>query len=138
MDVLLRQYEKYKELYSSKENHDPHRVHCIDMGWFVLNKYYTLSDQTPVYAAALLLDPSKRRKYIERNWQESWHAPAIAAAQQIWLDEYTMQYPPAGHTHLPVSEKKIPPYIPVDITDNGLSHNQAAQKHDIPQPTLLG
>jgi hypothetical protein len=23
----------------------------------------------------------------------------------------TMQYPPAGHTHLPVSEKKIPPYI---------------------------
>ncbi|KAH7109693.1 hypothetical protein EDB81DRAFT_598086, partial [Dactylonectria macrodidyma] len=47
---------------------------------FVLNKYYTLSDQTPVYAAALLLDPSKRRKYIERNWQESWHAPAIAAA----------------------------------------------------------
>jgi hypothetical protein len=24
---------------------------------------------------------------------------------------YTMQYPPAGHTHLPVSEKNIPPYI---------------------------
>ncbi|EXK76130.1 hypothetical protein FOQG_19112 [Fusarium oxysporum f. sp. raphani 54005] len=38
MDVLLRQYEKYKELYSSKENHNHHMVHCIDMGWFVLNK----------------------------------------------------------------------------------------------------
>jgi hypothetical protein len=57
------------------------------MGWFVLNKYYTLSDQTPVYAAALLLDPSKRRQYIKRNRQESWHAPAIVAAQQIW-NEY--------------------------------------------------
>ncbi|WKT54434.1 hypothetical protein QSH57_005018 [Fusarium oxysporum f. sp. vasinfectum] len=88
MDVLLRQYEKYKELYSSKENHDPYIVHYIDMGWFVLNKDYTLSDQAPVYAAALLLDSSKRRKYIDRNWQESWHAPAIAAAQKIWLDEY--------------------------------------------------
>ncbi len=63
-------------------------VHCIDMGWFVLNKYYALSDQTPVYAAALILDPSKRRKYIERNWSVSWQAPAIAAAQKIWLDEY--------------------------------------------------
>ena len=59
------------------------------MGWFVLDKYYTISDQTPVYAAALLLDPSKRKRYIERNWQESWQAPAIAAAQQIWLDEYS-------------------------------------------------
>ncbi|KID78687.1 transposase [Metarhizium guizhouense ARSEF 977] len=58
------------------------------MGWFVLYKYYTLSDQTPVYTAALLLDPSKRRKYIERNWKESWQASAIAAAQKIWLDEY--------------------------------------------------
>jgi hypothetical protein len=26
----------------------------------------------------------------------------------------------------------------LDIVDNGLSHNQAAQKHDIHQPTLSG
>ncbi|KAG4270066.1 hypothetical protein FPRO04_11758 [Fusarium proliferatum] len=36
-------------------------------------------------------------------------------ALKVLLDQYstvvTMQYPPAGHTHLPVSEKKIPPYI---------------------------
>ncbi|KAH8800696.1 hypothetical protein F5884DRAFT_534086 [Xylogone sp. PMI_703] len=94
MDVLLRQYEKYKALYSLEENYDPHMLHCIDMGWFVLDKYYTLSDQTPVYAAALLLDPSKRKKYIERNWQESWQAPAIAAARQIWLDEYNIPVVP--------------------------------------------
>ncbi|KAG4275412.1 hypothetical protein FPRO04_14385 [Fusarium proliferatum] len=113
MDVLLRQYEKYKELYSSKENHDPHMVHCIDMGWFVLNKYYTLSDQTPVYAAALLLDPSKRRKYIERNWQESWHAPAITAAQQIWLDEYNAA---------PIPESLR---VPLDVSSSsGRQHNE--------------
>lgn len=79
-------------------------VHCIDMGWFVLNKYYTISDQTPVYAAALLLDPSKRRKYIERNWEESWQATAIAAAQQIWLDEYNaMEIPESLRVPLDVS-----------------------------------
>ena len=87
MDVLLRQYEKCKELYGLEEYYDPHMLHSIDMGWFVLNKYYTLSDQTPVYAAALLFDPSKKRKYIDRNWQESWQAPAVTAAREIWLDE---------------------------------------------------
>ncbi|KAI8401866.1 hypothetical protein FOFC_08452 [Fusarium oxysporum] len=101
------------ELYSSKENHDPHMVHCIDMGWFVLNKYYTSSDQTPIYAAALLLDPSKRRKYIEWNWQESWHAPAIAAAQQIWLDEYNAA---------PIPESLR---VPLDVSSSsGRQHNE--------------
>ncbi|KAF6513165.1 hypothetical protein HZS61_007895 [Fusarium oxysporum f. sp. conglutinans] len=105
--------DDYGELYSSKENHDPHMVHCIDMGWFVLNKYYNLSDQTPVYAAALLLDPSKRRKYIERNWQESWHAPAIAAAQQIWLDEYNAA---------PIPESLR---VPLDVSSSsGRQHNE--------------
>ncbi|KAH7465397.1 hypothetical protein FOMA001_g16900 [Fusarium oxysporum f. sp. matthiolae] len=75
--------------------------------------YYTLSDQTPVYAAALLLDPSKRRKYIERNWQESWHAPAIAAAQQIWLDEYNAA---------PIPESLR---VPLDVSSSsGRQHNE--------------
>jgi hypothetical protein len=43
-------------------------VHSIEMGWFILNKYYMLIDETPVVAAALLLDPSKRKSYIEQNW----------------------------------------------------------------------
>ncbi|KAF1736197.1 hypothetical protein CRV24_005135 [Beauveria bassiana] len=84
MDVLLRQYEKYKFGRNARFPHGTLHRH----GLVVLNKYYALSDQTPVYAAALLLDPSKRRKYIERNWRVSWRAPAIAAAQKIWLDEY--------------------------------------------------
>ena len=40
-------------------------LQAIDMGWFVLNKYYTMTDNVPVYAAALLLDPSKRQAYIK-------------------------------------------------------------------------
>ena len=58
-------------------------LYCIEMGWFVLNKYYTLSGDTPVYAAALLLNPSKRSKYIECNWDKSWYAPAINGAYRI-------------------------------------------------------
>lgn len=31
-------------------------LRAIDMGCFILDKYYHLSDNAPVYAAALLLD----------------------------------------------------------------------------------
>jgi hypothetical protein len=58
------------------------------MGWFVLNKYYALTDSTPVYAAALLLDPSKRLKYIQHNWDMDWINNAVANARIFWEKNY--------------------------------------------------
>jgi hypothetical protein len=63
-------------------------LHSINMGWFILDKYYTITEDVPVYAAALLLDPSKRARYIERNWPQEWHADAIDGACAIWEEEY--------------------------------------------------
>lgn len=63
-------------------------LHAIEMGWFILNKYYALTDDAPVYAAALLLDPSKRSTYIKKNWLQSWVQPAIARANTIWDEDY--------------------------------------------------
>src|SRR5436305_10599508 len=54
------------------------------MGWFVLNKYYTLTDDTPAYAAAVLLDPTKRQAYIEKNWPSVWHSDVIGKVMQLW------------------------------------------------------
>jgi hypothetical protein len=42
-------------------------VHSIEMGWFILDKYYALVESTPVYASAMLLDPSKRKHYLLQN-----------------------------------------------------------------------
>jgi hypothetical protein len=58
------------------------------MGWFILDKYYTMAEDAPVYTAALLLDPSKRMRYLERHWPESWHENAVAGVRTIWEDEY--------------------------------------------------
>lgn len=63
-------------------------VHSIEMGWFILNKYYELTDTVPVYAAAMLLDPSKRSRYLTQNWLVQWHQKALNAAQRIWEDKY--------------------------------------------------
>jgi hypothetical protein len=66
-------------------------LHSIEMGWFILDKYYTMTEDAPVYAAALLLDPSKRIRYIERHWPDSWHENPIAGARTIWEEEYKDQ-----------------------------------------------
>jgi hypothetical protein len=63
-------------------------LHAIEIGWFILDKYYNRTDEVPVYAAALLLDPSKRSAYLRKNWRESWIEPAITAANAIWEKEY--------------------------------------------------
>ncbi|KAF6525502.1 hypothetical protein HZS61_011297 [Fusarium oxysporum f. sp. conglutinans] len=90
MDILLRHYEQKKELYEAEETHDPLTLHSIDMGWFVLDKYYALSGESPIYATALLLDPSKRARYLEINWKGEWVEAAIRDALSIWEEEYKM------------------------------------------------
>ncbi|RKL02611.1 hypothetical protein BFJ70_g17345 [Fusarium oxysporum] len=74
--------------YSNPEFHDSRMLHCIEMGWFVLDKYYTMSDEAPVYVAALLLDPRCRKAYLYKNWKSAWINPAIVGARQIWEEEY--------------------------------------------------
>uniref|UniRef100_A0A0D2XT27 Uncharacterized protein n=1 Tax=Fusarium oxysporum (strain Fo5176) TaxID=660025 RepID=A0A0D2XT27_FUSOF len=47
-----------------------------------------MTEDVPVYAAALLLGPSKRKSYIEECWSEEWHEGAFAAARSLWKEEY--------------------------------------------------
>lgn len=65
-------------------------LHSIEMGWFVLNKYYTMSEEAPVYVAALLLDPRCRKAYLDKNWKSAWINPAIAGVRQVWEKEYNI------------------------------------------------
>ncbi|EKG09418.1 Ribonuclease H-like protein [Macrophomina phaseolina MS6] len=80
MDILLKHFEDAKETYADNQR----LIHSIHMGWFVLDKYYFKTDETPVYSAALLLHPSKRLKYLRQNWHVDWHDSAINRARQIW------------------------------------------------------
>lgn len=58
-------------------------IRAIEMGWFILNKYYNLTEETPIYAAALLLDPSRRTAYIQKNWPVAWVKLAIKSANAL-------------------------------------------------------
>ncbi|OBS16901.1 hypothetical protein FPOA_12540 [Fusarium poae] len=87
---LLSHFEKAKIHYSTPEFHDSRMLHSIEMGWFVLNKYYTMSEEAPVYVAALLLDPRCRKAYLDKNWKSAWINPAIAGVRQVWEEEYNI------------------------------------------------
>ncbi|KAI8401800.1 hypothetical protein FOFC_18669 [Fusarium oxysporum] len=80
MDAIITFFEDEKVLYKSSPEKGLRMVHSIEMGWFILDKYYALVESTPVYAAAMLLDLSKRKHYLLQNWPEEWHQKTIDAA----------------------------------------------------------
>jgi hypothetical protein len=41
---------------------------CIDSCWAKLRKYYQLLDQSPVYAAAVILNPEHKWDYFKKSW----------------------------------------------------------------------
>jgi hypothetical protein len=72
------------------------------MGWFILSKYYRLTDEVPVYTATLLLDPRERIAYIKQNWPKEWHEDTIASATAFWQKEFNYEQP-SDHPSTPTS-----------------------------------
>ncbi|KAF2263133.1 hypothetical protein CC78DRAFT_466415, partial [Lojkania enalia] len=70
MDSLLVYYKKNKERYFQPEDYNARMLRAIKIGWFVLDKYYTITKEAPVYTATLLLNPSYRVAYLKKNWLE--------------------------------------------------------------------
>lgn len=84
MDFLLEQFEDAKRVYAE----DPFMGPCCNSGWAKLDKYYTLTERSPVYIAALVLCPQWKWDYIESSWPKEWHADCKAKMQEFWKSEY--------------------------------------------------
>lgn len=130
MDCLLHHYEKQKvclsiipqpmlisdqTYYSTADSYDVRMLHAIEMGWFIINKYYTMVEDVPVYSAALLLHPSRRDAYIKKNWPDEWYEGAVGGAREIWEEEYNVDLP---NNHHAVPE---PVVAPIKHKDNQLA-----------------
>ncbi|KAF2186044.1 hypothetical protein K469DRAFT_574307, partial [Zopfia rhizophila CBS 207.26] len=65
MDFLIGHIKKTQDKHKGNENLS---TSLLTM-WFVFNKYYKLTNKTPVYAAALMLNPCNQRAYLTTKWR---------------------------------------------------------------------
>jgi len=56
-----------------------------------MDKYYGKSDESPAYAAALLLNPTRKWSYIERFWRPSWQEKVKESVKKLWENEYRLK-----------------------------------------------
>ena len=84
MDILVAHFEASR----AKHANNAQLLGSITTAWYVLDKYYALSDSTPLYVSALLLHPEYRKAYLTNNWQPSWISQALRGAKAFWRTEY--------------------------------------------------
>lgn len=69
-------------------NFEHHFSTNINAAWQKLNYYYLLTDETPLYRAAVLLHPRMKWRWFERHWEgrDSWIAEAKRVVKELWSD----------------------------------------------------
>jgi len=82
MELIIKHFTDMK----IKHNNNPQMLTRILTGWFKFDKYYSLTDDTAVYVASILLHPELRRVYLEKSWdhQKQYIEPAIRAVRDMW------------------------------------------------------
>lgn len=80
MDFVLKQFEDGKCEFADH----PTLSKMFNSGWSKLEKYYQLSEDTPVYVAALILHPRYKWQYLDRNWKKAWTQSARRNVITLW------------------------------------------------------
>lgn len=86
MDFLLQHFEDAKT--TAIEGNDPIMVACIETGWAKLNHYYNLTDRSPVYIAAIVLNPKWKFEYFTGIWTPGWVEDAKQQLRAFWQERY--------------------------------------------------
>ncbi|KAG7426566.1 putative AC transposase [Fusarium oxysporum f. sp. raphani] len=98
MEWLLQHLEDSKLQHEQDE--EPYlRIGC-NLGWMKLDKYYTLTEDSPVYLASLVLHPAFRWPSVESQWADhpDWLERGKIAVRELW-EEYQK---------LPIEQDTIP------------------------------
>lgn len=96
MEFLLEKLEAAKVEFAEDSYMSP----SINASWSKLDKYYSLTERSPAYIAAMVLTPSQKWTWIEDNWEKEWISIAKAQLQEFW----NTQYKPIQRVVLPTVE----------------------------------
>ncbi|KAK5042928.1 hypothetical protein LTR16_011605, partial [Cryomyces antarcticus] len=84
MDFLVWHFKRSMTKHVGKTT----MISSITTAWFLFDKYYKLTDDTPYYVAAVLLHPSRRKQYLNTQWEKKWINPGVNRAKQLWKSQY--------------------------------------------------
>jgi hypothetical protein len=84
IDFLIKRYGDSERKFTSKAT----LLAAINTSWIAFNKYYELSDDVPVHAAAVLLHPGYRKAYMDKVWKKRWIKPGIERAKKLFQTRY--------------------------------------------------
>jgi hypothetical protein len=89
MEVLINHLEAASKIHTHRKSKHLHI--CINNAWIKLREYYQLLDDSPIYAASLVLNPAIKERHFDRNWRgglESWIPKTKEDIQTFWSAEY--------------------------------------------------
>jgi hypothetical protein len=80
MDFILEQYEQFKT------RHIGHVAlsSMFNSGWAKMNKYYSKTNESSAYIAAIVLNPNFKWSYINNNWDKAWLPQARQMMKALW------------------------------------------------------
>lgn len=84
MDYVLKHFEAGKAKFKDHLILAP----MFNSGWSKFNEYFTALYDSPAYAIALVLNPKRKFKWIEKHWNKEWLQPALESIKKVWKDEY--------------------------------------------------
>ncbi|KAJ3455557.1 hypothetical protein MRS44_017039 [Fusarium solani] len=87
-EFLLQHLEEFKTRY--KDHKEQHFRYNINQAWMKLDKYYGLTDDSPIYVAAVVLHPRMKWSFVDKFWNDrpDWRDKARRDVRQIWEAEY--------------------------------------------------
>lgn len=80
MDILVQHFKKSLATFRLNTFFSPR----VQRSWAAFDKYYLKTEDSPYYAAAIILHPSRRTGYLKHNWDKKWVRPAIQAVKILW------------------------------------------------------
>lgn len=109
---MLDTLDAYKTEYSEEAAIDSSFSYlstCCEASWGKAEKYFKLTDETPIYYAAVMLNPVWKHDWFKDIWssgtkeQKKWIDTTLTQVEDIWttlykpVDQVAAEEPPAKH-----------------------------------------
>ncbi|PLW39543.1 hypothetical protein PCASD_07675 [Puccinia coronata f. sp. avenae] len=124
--VFIDQITNHLLTIISNKDYPPALRNACRAGLKMTNKYYSLTDASPLYRITILLHPSFRNEYFKlANWEPEWITKAICLVQEMWVLHYKPR--PVSTPSQSASATPTPSARPVTGMLAGLSSAAAAR-----------